>query len=387
MKIRERENRGGSISFQLDYGMVEGKRRMVSFQTRGEAEAALRAAMTARKNLGLLGLQATPVEMAEFLAMRERLRTTGASILQAAEFFMEHGLKVTRPVMMPKLVEDFIWSRRELNRDKRTIHTYTHVFKSLARMFPLTLAHELKAEQVKTWLRSQGWSATTQNKASGHARSLFRWAMAQKHAAENPCDGIEKVTTVREEIGTLTLRECEMLLDLALRVPRFMPFVALGLFRGMRRSEMERLRLRDWDWKEGTVIVEAKKVKTRRRRVIELEPIVVAWMRAAGWREEMMDGEGPLVPSNLKDLWPRFWRMAGLHAWPDNGLRHTFASMHYAFHQDETKLQAILGHESDDVLFTNYRALKRRSEAEKFWKLRPRKGWKAKEWSLTDPVF
>lgn len=370
----------------LDYGLVDGERKRERFEDEAAARRALEGAEAARRNLGLMGLQATSTELAEFLAVRARL-PAGTSILQATEFFMSNGLKVTQPVLVPKLVEDFIWSRRELNRDARTIHTYTHVLSSLARAYPLTLADELTGEQIGRWLRSTGWGASTQNKAVGHVRSLYRWAMARKHAAVCPCVGIEKVTTVREEIGTLSLRECELLLKLALRVPRFMPFVALGLFRGMRRSEMERLRLRDWDWREGSVIAEAKKVKTRRRRVIELPPIIVLWMKAAGWKPGMMELEGPLVPSNLKDMWPKFWRMAGLQVWPDNGLRHTFASMHYALHQDETLLQAILGHESDDVLHTNYRALKRRSEAVAFWKLKPSAKWQPIKWGMTDPVF
>lgn len=389
MKIRPRRNADGEItSWVLDYGIVDGERKRERFVDQAAAQRALDAAELAQRNLGLMGLQATSTELAEFLAIKARL-PQGASILQATEFFMANGLKVTKPILMPKLVEDFIWSRRELNRDKRTIHTYTHVLSSLARAFPQTHAHDLRSDDIKRWVRSTGWGSSTQNKAIGHVRSLYRWACApgQKHAGECPCDGIEKLTTVKEEIGTLELRECELLLKLALRVPRFMPFVALGLFRGMRRSEMERLRLHDWDWKDGSVIAEAKKVKTRRRRVVDLDPIILVWMKAAGWKPEMMEMEGPLVPSNLKDLWPRFWRMAGLHAWPDNGLRHTFASMHYAEHQDETLLQAILGHESDDVLHTNYRALKRRSEAEAFWSLRPPKGWKPVTWTMIDPVF
>ncbi len=385
--IRPRRNAKGEVTcYQVDYGMVDGVRKRESFGDEMSARRALEGARAARTNLGLMGLQATPGEMAEFLTVKARL-PAGTSITEAMEFFMREGMKVTRPVLVPKLVEDFVWSRRELGRDKRTIHTYTHVFGSLARAFPLTLAHELRGEDVRRWARSTGWSAGTQNKAVGHVRSLFRWAVAQKHAAVCPCEGMEALTTMKEEIGTLELRECELLLRLALRVPRFMPFVCLGLFRGMRRAEMERLRLRDWDWKDKSVIVEAKKVKTRRRRVVDLEEIVLVWMRAAGWKPSMMEMEGPLVPSNLKDLWPRFWKAAGLHAWPDNGLRHTFASMHYAMHQDETLLQAILGHESDDVLHTNYRALKRRSEAVKFWRLRPPRDWTPLKWGMGDAVF
>jgi integrase len=373
MVLRKRINRAGSVSWQIDYGVVDGKRKRVSFEDKAEAERALVAAKDSRKRLGALGVTASPLEMAEFLAVRERLRSCGASILEAVEFFMEHGLKVRHPKLMPALVEDFIWSRIELGRDVRTIQTYRHVLRALARAFPLRHAHEMTREDLKAWRRSQGWSPATQNKAMGHVRGLFKWAIAEKHAGLDPCEGLEEVTVSPAEVEVLSLRSCEALLMTGLKVPRFMPFLVLGLFRGMRRSELERLRWEEINLESGSVIASAAKVKTRRRRVMELTPQMRAWISAAGWTEEMMQ-TGPVAPSNLKVLWPKFWRQAGLPRWPHNGLRHTFASMHYAMHQDEAALQAILGQRSADVLHTNYRALKTRGEAERFFALMPTVG-------------
>jgi integrase len=384
--LRERSNTGGTISWQLDYGVVDGKRKRVSFSDRVEAERAMAAARDSQKRLGALGLTASPLEMAEFLALKERLRESGTSILEAVEFFMQRGLKVARPKLLPEVITDFIWSRRELGRDGRTIQTYTHVLGSLARAWPLRLAHDLTREEVQTWLRGTGWSASTQNKALGHVRGLFQWAIAQKHAGDDPCRDMERLTVTTEEVEGLSLAECERLLATALRVPRVMPYLVLGLFRGMRRAELERLRFEELDLDEGTAIAAAKKVKTRQRRVIEITPQMMVWIHAAGWTPEMMQS-GPVAPGNLKEVWPRFWKLAGLTAWPHNALRHTFASMHYAMHQDETLLQSILGQRSKDVLHSNYRALKTKREAEAFWSMMPPMGWEPPQWSVREPVF
>lgn len=369
---------------------MDGERKRVSFDDQAEALRALAAAKEAKKKLGALGVTASPLEMAEFLAVKERLRESGTSILEAVEFFMNHGLKVTKPILVPALVEDFIWSRIELGRDARTIQTYRHVLRSLARCFPLRNAHDLTRDDIKAWRRSQGWSATTQNKAVGHVRGLYKWAIAEKHAANYPCEGLEDVTVIAEEIEVLTLKACEALLMTALKVPRFMPFLVLGLFRGMRRSEIQRLRFEELNLESGDVIAAARKVKTRRRRVVEMTPQMRAWIAAAGWTAEMMQS-GPVAPANLKEMWPKFWKLAGLAKWPHNGLRHTFASMHYAMWSDEAALQAILGQRSAEVLHTNYRALKTKKEAEKFWALLPPSFAEASEgrsvWTLRDPVF
>jgi integrase len=140
------------------------------------------------------------------------------------------------------------------------------------------------------------------------------------------------------------------------------------------------------DWESGTVIVAAKKVKTRARRVVEIPEIARAWIVAAGWTPEMMR-KGRVAPANHKTLWPRFWRGAGLRVWPHNGLRHTFASMHYAAFEDEVPLRSILGQASEEVLHSNYRALKTKRVAEEFWALRPPVEWHAPVWSLRDTVF
>lgn len=385
MKLRERVNTAGTISWQVDYGIVDGKRKKVSFPDKEKAEAALKTAKEAQVNLGALGLKASPTEMAEFLAVKARL-PAGVSVLEAVEYFMQHGLKVTKPILVPALVEDFLWSREELSRDARTIQTYRTVHRSLARAFPLKQAHDLTRDDIKLWRRSQGWAPSTQNKAVAHVRGLVKWAQNEKHMAHDPCEGLEDVTVILEEVQDLSVEQCKALLTTALRVPRFMFYICLGLFRGMRRAELERLRFEEIDAEEGTAIAAAKKVKTRRRRVIHLPANAWEWINAAGWTPEMMR-TGPVAPSNLKDLWPRCYSLAGIKEWPHNGLRHTCASMHYAMHEDETALQAILGQASKDVFHTNYKALKSKREAEEFWGLRPPAGHVPLVWSLRDPVF
>lgn len=356
--------------------MVEGKRKMVSFgEDRGAAERALTKARGAVVSHGQLGLSASPMEMAEFLTLKERLRAAGASIAEAVEFFMRHGTLVKRPVLVREMVEDFIWAKVEAGKSKRTLETYRGTLRSLGRAFPLRMAHELTAEEVLAWLGGQGWSLRTRAGALGHFRSLYAWGReaAQGCVALDPSVGIVIKAEAGEEIGTLTVEQCERMLRAALLEPRMMPVVVLGMFGGLRRAEMERLTWDAVDLEERTVVVGARISKTRQRRVVDLTENAVAWLRAAEEAEETRRG-GRVVPSNLKERWPVFWPKAGLLVWPNNGLRHTFASMHYAMFQDEAKLQAQMGHESATMLHRHYRALKTRREAERFWALTPGRG-------------
>lgn len=372
MKIRKRRLPSGNDSWIIDYGLVDGERKRVSFgEGKAAAERALAKAQAAVVSHGQLGLSASPHEMAEFLTLKVRLSAAGASISEAVEFFMRHGTLVKRPVTVAELVESFIWAKVEEGRSRRTLETYRGTLRSLARSAPLTMAHELSAAQVLAWLTGQGWSGRTQNGALGHFRSLYAWGreVAQGHVAVDPSAGIAIKAERHEEIGTLTVEQCERMLKAALREPRMMPYVVLGMFGGLRRAEIERLTWDAINLEERTVIVGAKISKTRTRRVVDLTVNAVGWIKAAG--PEVRGRSLRVAPSNLKEQWPVFWPKCGMAVWPNNGLRHTFASMHYAMWQDEAKLQAQMGHESANMLHRHYRALKTRKEAERFWALTP----------------
>lgn len=346
---------------------------MVSFgEDKHAAERALAKAQAAVVSHGQLGLSASPHEMAEFLTLKERLRKAGASISEAVDFFMKHGTLVKLPLLVSEMVESFIWAKDEAGKSRRTLETYRGTLRSLARSWPLTLAHELTAAQVQAWLSGQAWSGRTQNGALGHFRSLYAWGRetAQGHVAIDPSVGIKIKAESGEEIGTLTVEQCHRMLQQAVKEPRMMPYVVLGMFGGLRRAEIERM---TWDvinLDERTVIVGAKISKTRQRRVVDLTESAVAWIKAAG--DGVKGKTERVAPANLKEKWPEFWPKCGLALWPNNGLRHTFASMHYALHQDEAKLQAQMGHESANMLHQHYRALKTRKEAERFWGLKPK---------------
>jgi hypothetical protein len=62
---------------------------------------------------------------------------------------------------------------------------------------------------------------------------------------------------------------------------------------------------------------------------------------------------------------------AGIDEWPDNALRHSFASYHVAHFKDAKSLALEMGHIDSGMLFNNYRALVKPAEAERYWEIRP----------------
>lgn len=384
VKIRPRKYASGKVVWQVDLGEIEGRRVQRSYPTEAKAKKAVEAAEMAHARHGALASSMTGKEMAEIVLARERLLEVGATITQAVEFYLKHARTMTKPMLLEELVEAFRDAKDEAGCSARYYRQLGVSLGALAKHLPGAMAHEVTREDVEGWLRSGSWSGRTRNGYAGDVRAMFAWAVKEGHARLNPALEIDRMKTAEGEIGTLTVEQCEELLRAAVRKPDVMGFVALGMFGGLRPAEIARL---DWsavDLEAGTVIVAGSQAKTRRRRVVDLCPNAVAWIKAskvtrkgaicgkwwdARWRL-FRHGLGWAVGVGEKRV--RRAETEPIHGeWPHNALRHTYASMHYAWHQNEAALQAQMGHESAAMLHRHYRALKTRAEAGRFWGLAP----------------
>jgi len=384
VKIRRRIYASGKVGWQVDLGEIEGKRVQRSYPTEDEAKKAVKNAQEAQARHGALASSMTGREMAEIVLARERLLVTGATIGQAVDFYLAHAKTMTKPMLLADLVETFRDAKDKAGCSERYYRQLGVSLGSLARHLPAAMAHEVKREDVEGWLHSGSWAGRTRNGYAGDVSAMFSWALKEGYVRINPVVEIDRQKTAEGEIGTLTLSQCEQLLRAAVAQPDMMGFVVLGMFGGLRPAEIARLDWSSVDLDAGTVIVAGSQAKTRRRRVVDLCSNAVAWIRAGGVE---MSGKicGP--------WWDARWRLfrhalgyavgAGekrvkraqvkpVHGeWPHNALRHTFASMHYAHHQNEAALQVQMGHESAAMLHRHYRAIKTRAEAAKFWELKP----------------
>ncbi len=71
------------------------------------------------------------------------------------------------------------------------------------------------------------------------------------------------------------------------------------------------------------------------------------------------------MPSKLA----RVRKAAGLVHWPNNGLRHSFASYRLAAIHYAPRVAAELGHTSPQMLYSTYRELVLPEEAVRYWKI------------------
>jgi integrase len=148
-----------------------------------------------------------------------------------------------------------------------------------------------------------------------------------------------------------------------------LPEIVLGLFAGLRPSEIHRLKWSDIELAKtrGTVNIRLSKNRAGVRN-ITLDTNAVAWLRLCPRQE------GPVhIPKNFRRRWERLKSRAGFSRWDQDCLRHTYASVHYRLKQDAGRTRAALGHSTSEtgILFSHYRALMTEAEARRIASLTP----------------
>ena len=120
----------------------------------------------------------------------------------------------------------------------------------------------------------------------------------------------------------------------------------------------------------GFVQVAAEHAKGARRRLIEMPENLKQWLLPYG------DRSGKLWPLSHMEFYRDLETArtsAGIGKWPSNALRHSYASYHLAFHQNAAALALQMGHTSQAMIFSNYREVVTKQDAERYWSIRPAK--------------
>ena len=169
-----------------------------------------------------------------------------------------------------------------------------------------------------------------------------------------------------------------------------LPYVAIGLFAGIRPTELSRISWKNIDLDDGTITLDAKIAKMRGRRVVDMVCLT----------EKDQDGADHKLPANLIDWllpyapkktpirgknWRRDFdavkRLAGydgreekkkdgLLPWTQDLMRHTAISNHLAMFKHEGQTAVWAGN-SPDVIQQHYKGLVKSKDAEEFWGIRP----------------
>lgn len=403
MKITYQKNLKRKKKWKLD-GVFGGRRVRLFFLTEGEALAERKRLTGERVEAGPVADRLTPAERISFAELRDRLDEYGATMEDAVKFFFDHAVATGEPMRMRELLDSALVAKGREGKSER----YLNSLSSSAGQFcawggnGFRWAHEVRAEDVLSWVEGNGWASATRRTYLIDLKTVFEFGIKAGALRLNPLAGIDLPSAGESDVVVMSPMDAGRLVARCLASGRgvfeheafgsMLPYVVLGIFCGIRpEEELGTLRLGDIHLDEGAVVVSAAVAKSRKRRVVDLSPNAVALLRLgiplleAHWMER---GARPaerddfkICAPNFKRRWERLRVACGfvlgkqcpgedVRWWKSDIMRHSYASYHYAEHQNENLLKAQMGHQSNSsVLFQNYRLRVSRRDAARFWAL------------------
>jgi integrase len=131
------------------------------------------------------------------------------------------------------------------------------------------------------------------------------------------------------------------------------------------RAEIERLDWSEIDFESGLIEVTAEKAKAARRRLVTMQPNLREWLLP------IRKHRGSIVCENFRKQFEQARTAAGILKWPENALRHSFASYHLAHFKNAAATALELGHHDSRITFGHYRELVKPKEAQHYWNITP----------------
>jgi integrase len=383
MKIRTRKNPTGKLSFQLDLGVVNGRRIRKTFQFKADAQAALVAARAQSLAFGIASLAPKTPEHPSLNKWLAKLNDTGKTLDDVFLWFFK-TFKEQPPCPPPeRLIAEYQSELRRLNRTRQHTNESVTIVSNLFACVPRL--ETINRNTVLPFVTQNGYSARSQQKRLVIIKAFLEWCVASHYLETNPLSGsanrirIAKVES--KEILTLGAPEAKTLLRVAAQPAHrsLLGWLTLALFAGVRPQEIARSHPQALNLEEGIFRVIAKASKTSQTRVIELHPTAIAWLK---YWQQTAGANAHFVSKGHRERWDRLRQEAGLaENWVHDVLRHTFASMHYAAFQNASQLRALMGHsQNENTLFSHYRAVQTisgatltKTMAEEFWEMSPQR--------------
>lgn len=374
-RVTRRKNSGGSISFCVDMGRFAGRRLRKFFKTRLEADTYAEQQRVAKANQGAAAFSIDDKLRIEALEARRLLLPYGTSLIEAAKYYIKHAKPKGGEKTMIELVAEVLEAKAKVGRRQKTVDSYRSFFNRFNRSFGQRHVHEVHRDDVEHWLDANVQTLATRLVHLDYLSVLFTHAVKRNYCSANPLDGIERPQVTLKAPGIFTVEQTSSLLRAAIERPdlELLPYFAIGLFAGLRPTEMTRL-----DWSnvrvdQRVILVNADASKTSQKRFVDTSENLLAWL------QPIVRESGPVASASLADRVGKAWRQTAtyehgkIEKWPPDGMRHSFASYHLAKHQNAPQTSLQMGHTSPHMLFNHYRNLVLAADADSYWKITPEK--------------
>jgi len=370
-------------SYRWRVSYIEGgKYRQKGFKTEKEADKWAKKREKESVEFG----SATNLSTAERSAVvdnRKKLDQLGLSLADAIDFAIRYHERSAASTSVKNLFAEVIEIRANAGLSKSHLDGLTKKLGRFEKAFGEQSVAHIEKNQIEKWLH--GLAKDFHPRTVNHHRTAlvvaFNEAIESGYIDKNPALRVKTMKVVEAEIEVLTVDQLLDLLEKADQAIR--PAFAIGAFAGIRDSEIKKLQWSDIDLETGTIHVRGVNAKSAKSRHVDVSGNLRKWI------EPMIKKSGPVWPKNGRALHDQAKLKAGFsnpetlsekqkeersdwQRWPKNGLRHSYASYHLAFHKDAANLALNMGHQDTSLIFKHYRALVTQEAATLYWGIIPK---------------
>jgi integrase len=340
-----------------------GKRKLKLFEKKAQAQDWAKFKKAEAEAQGMEHAEfATDLRVMAQSAL-EQLKPFGKTITDAVAHYVAYLKASERSCSAAQLVKEMIAAKKRDGFSERHVNDLRSRLKIFTAKFDGQQVATITSAEIDDWLRSLPVAPVTRN----HYRSVtvlaFNFAIERGYAGSNPALKTAKAKETDSLPGILSVTQTTALLEAA--TPELLAYVAIGAFAGLRRAEIQRLDWKDVHFDADLIEVTAQKSKTARRRFVKIQPNLRAWLAP------VRQHKGNVTPDNFVKQFEALRQSAGITDWPDNALRHSFASYHLAHFQDAAALALEMGHMDSGMIFSHYRQLVKPKEAARYWNIFP----------------
>ncbi len=352
------------------------KGSQVPMLTPGEANDALTALGRLQRFFEETGRRVTLMEAVSQYC-EAAPKANGYTLPEAMERF-QTTLAVVQEKPLVDAVAEFIKGREHLGesqngeRPKRSpVYLYNTAMwlNEFAAFLPGHFVCALTKEHLNTYIGNfKALSAKSRNDRRAIVKQFLGWCVQKDYLSTThrllEAVDFKSEDQDRPDIDFYRPKELRDMLNAA--DAELQPVIALGGLAGLRREEILRL---DWSavWRVKKKIEISKRIaKGRKRRLVSVGPALAKWLR------DCRNATGPVWGKSADALEEALAKVRNENNIPSrrNGLRHAFVTFHMAMHCNENLTAAEAGN-TPQIIHDHYRGLATRSEALKWFRVRP----------------
>lgn len=318
-------------------------------------------------------LSLTPAQRNDARAALALLAPFGLTMEQAARLAIGKRVAVT-DATLAQVATDFLRAKLNAGCRPATFNYYEERINRVSDAFAGRMMNSITRSEFAAWLAQSSDGRASRAATARAARALWNYAAALNPPAVSSVitSGLEFSPTPNGRDGSRKFLGVEQAKRLMRNIPqRYRSAVALAMFAGIRPEEIAGDGKEKLTWaavapEERLIRVPGEISKTGQTRIIEELPEAVwHWLTP---QERSL----PVCPVAWRSVLYAARDAIGLSVWPQDCLRHSFATYALALTAEPGRVAMWLGHNGNPtMLHRHYRGLATKAQAESFFALRP----------------